>query len=74
LASALLPTPFRTSGLALLGTAIGLARFVASVTFGAIWGWWSLEIAIMVFLVGLAIAMPVVWPALNRAQRASEQE
>lgn len=66
LASALLPTTLRTSGLALLGTAIGLTRFLASVIFGAIWGWWSLEIAIAVFVVGLSVAILLVWPTLTR--------
>ena len=56
-ASALLPERLRASGLAILTTATGLARLVASVIFGAIWNWWSIELAFGLFAAGLTIVL-----------------
>jgi MFS family permease len=64
-ASVMVPVPLRASGLALLATATGLARFLASVMFGAIWNWWGMEIALVVFLVGLVAAILLALPALT---------
>jgi MFS family permease len=57
LASAVLPGELRTSGLALLTTATSLGRLVASILFGLLWTWRGVEAAIMVFVVGLVVAM-----------------
>jgi MFS family permease len=57
LASALLPAAQLTSGLALLTTATILSRLVASILYGALWSWQGPQMALSVFIVGLAIAM-----------------
>src|SRR5205085_1289428 len=56
LASEVLTADLRTSGMALLSTATGLARLLASLTFGAIWAWWGAEVAATVFLIALITA------------------
>jgi len=53
LASTVLPTPLRASGLALLGTAIGLARLCSSVLFGMLWS----EIGAHMALVGFGVSL-----------------
>jgi len=65
IASVIVPPTVRTSGLALLSTATGLARLLASVMFGAIWNWWGMETALVVFLVGLVAAILLALPALT---------
>ncbi len=59
LASSVLPPEFRTSGLALLGTAVALSAFLASAGFGALWGWRGPSLAVGVFLSGLVLALIV---------------
>jgi hypothetical protein len=73
-ASALLPSGLRAGGLALLATAIGLARLVASVLFGAAWNWWGLESALALFLIGLGATMLMAAPTLSRVDRNPEHE
>jgi len=65
IASAVLPENLRTSGLALLTTSIGLARFVASVLFGLVWTWQGMEIAVGGFIAGLVAAMAVTASILS---------
>jgi MFS family permease len=57
LASEVLTAELRTSGMALLTTATGLARLVASLAFGAIWTWWGAEAAATTFLITLIAAL-----------------
>jgi MFS family permease len=57
LASEVLTADLRTSGMALLSTATGLGRLLASLAFGAIWTWWGAEVAATVFLVALIAAL-----------------
>jgi MFS family permease len=57
LASEVLTAELRTSGMALLTTATGLARLVASLAFGAIWTWWGAEAAATTFLIALIAAL-----------------
>jgi MFS family permease len=57
LASATLPRAYRGSGLALLATSTSVGRILASVAFGMIWTWSSVETAIAVFAAGLLAAM-----------------
>ena len=71
LASNILPVDVRTSGLAFLGSAMGLAEFAASLLFGAIWGWKGPTVAVEVFGLGLVIALVVVF-VLLRPMRKSE--
>jgi MFS family permease len=56
-ASELLPPAHLTSGLALLTTATILSRLVASIVYGALWSWQGPDIALVLFIVGLASAM-----------------
>ena len=56
LASGLVPERLRATGLAVLATAIGLARLLASLGFGVAWDRWGLEPA----LGGFALALTVV--------------
>jgi MFS family permease len=57
LASEVLAPEVRTSGMALLTTATGLASLAASVAFGGLWTVWGAETAAYVFLAGLVIAL-----------------
>jgi len=67
LASAALPTSVRTSGLAVLTTAISLGRLVASVLFGALWTSTSVEVAVRIFLFGLLAMTAIAAIALHHA-------
>jgi hypothetical protein len=57
LGAALLPEQIRTSGLALLTTALAVARLGGSIAFGLLWTRFGLELAIQFFLVGVVIAI-----------------
>jgi MFS family permease len=69
LASAILPEDLRTSGIALLTTAIAVSQLVASVLFGAMWGWIGPQQAVLVFAIGL-----MVTTALSAALLAANRE
>jgi MFS family permease len=58
--SGVLSETLRTSGLAVLTTALALARFAGSVLFGIVWTRFGLEPAVLAFLAGLAVALSVV--------------
>jgi MFS family permease len=57
LASAVLPEHLRSSGLALLTTATSLTRLAASVLFGLLWTWQGVNVAVTVYIAGLAAAV-----------------
>lgn len=57
LGSSLLPTGVRASGLAVLATATAVARLLSSILFGMVWTQWGLEVALGMFLLGLAGAL-----------------
>jgi len=57
LATELLTPEIRTSGMAILTTATGLASLLASLAFGALWTVWGAEVAAYVFLAGLVLAL-----------------
>jgi MFS family permease len=59
LASSLLPSSLRASGLSLVVTVTGVARLVASIAFGAVWTFASAQLAVIVFAVGLIVALAV---------------
>lgn len=63
--SAMLPASLRASGLALLTTAIGLARLCASVLFGVLWSWIGAQRALGGFSVALLLAVLVAALALR---------
>lgn len=56
LASPVLPAELRTTGLAVLTTCTTLARLLASVLFGAVWTWWGVDWALVLFLATLVVA------------------
>ena len=53
--STLAPEHLRGTGLAVLGTATGLARFAASIAFGALWSLSGVDTALLVFTIALEI-------------------
>lgn len=59
LAGAALPQEVRASGMALITTGTSLARLAGSIGFGALWTWGSLDVAVTLCLVGLAVALPL---------------
>lgn len=59
LASGLLPTHLRTTGLALLTTGTGLARLFASSLYGAVWNWAGAEQALAIYIGGLILVLIV---------------
>jgi MFS family permease len=67
IASVELPPELRTSGMALLTTATGLARLLSSVLFGALWGWWGVETTVSIFGVGLVAAICLAAYELRRS-------
>jgi predicted MFS family arabinose efflux permease len=67
IASALLPDGLRASGLALLVTAVSLAKLVSSVAFGLVWTLGGLEVAALAFTGALAVALLVASFVLRRA-------
>jgi MFS family permease len=69
LASELLHPTIRTSGMALLTTATGLAKLFASLVFGAIWTICGAEAATAVFLAGLVLAVAGAGVTLARRGR-----
>jgi MFS family permease len=58
--SGMLPEPVRTSGLAVLTTAVAVARFGGSVLFGIEWSRFGLQLAVGIFLAGLCAAIAAV--------------
>jgi MFS family permease len=67
LASGMLGAEIRTSGLALLSAANGLARVAASLLFGGLWMWFGPEVSIALFLAGLVVAVGLAGLAIMRA-------
>jgi MFS family permease len=65
--STVVPEEVRGSGLALLGTATSLAKFVASMVFGALWTLWGVQTALICFSVGLLAAAVVAAIVLVKA-------
>ena len=65
LASSLLPTHVRTTGLAILTTGTGIARLFASSLYGAVWNWAGAEQALMVYIVGMLLVLTVAGFVIN---------
>jgi hypothetical protein len=57
MASRLLPANLRATGLAMLSTATGLARLAASALYGLAWSRYGATRALLVFGVGLVVAI-----------------
>jgi len=68
MASRVLPTHLRTTGLALLTTGTGLARLLASTLYGIVWSWFGAERALMIFIGGLVAVLLLAWPTVQQAQ------
>jgi MFS family permease len=64
LGSTVVPDELRGSGLALLATATNVGRLVASIAFGALWTWTSIETSFAIFAVMLAVAVGLAMLAL----------
>jgi MFS family permease len=71
LGSAAVPKELRGTGLAVLGTATGLAQFAASVAFGALWLAFGAYDAFIVFTAGLAVALALTAFVLLLRPRAA---
>jgi MFS family permease len=71
LASPTIPERLRTSGFALITTGTATTRFMSSVVFGAIWVAWGSQVAMLIFLVGLAVMVPAAALALRRHPEAA---
>jgi len=71
-ASAILPAWLRGSGLALLTTATGLARLLASMLFGLLWTWVGVNVAIVIFMIALAPVMGLALVALRRTDENAD--
>jgi len=74
LASAILPQDLRTSGLALVTTAVNVARLLASVILGALWTWLSMETAVLIFSTAMVLAITIVGLAFMRPERRAGHE
>lgn len=73
LASTILPEQWRTTGLAVMATGTGLARLLASVAYGALWGYFGPASALSVFLCGLCTTVLLAWLFLGRAERNAHE-
>jgi MFS family permease len=68
LGSTVVPEELRGSGLALLATATNVGRLLASVAFGALWTWTSIETTFAIFAAMLAVAVALAMLALVRSR------
>ncbi len=71
LAASILPSILRTSGMAVLQSAGAISRLVAAAVFGALWSWRGPEAALMVFSIGLLLALPATAAALGASRRGT---
>ena len=67
--SAVLPAELRGSGLALLTTGTSVSRLLASIVFGALWTAFGLQLAVVAFACGLAVAAAASAVVLARSRR-----
>jgi MFS family permease len=71
LASVVIPPAHRTSGLAIVGTAIGLTKLMSSVAFGALWQWIGVRGAVIAFVLVLGAALAVSLALLRATDHES---
>jgi hypothetical protein len=56
------PPDLRTTGIALVGTILAIARLCSSIVFGAAWSWKGPDVTIVCFLIAAALAIAAsVW-------------
>jgi MFS family permease len=72
LAGELLPDKLRGSGMAMITTATSLARLVSAVLFGLLWTVLSVQTALIVFAIGLLVAISVAMCLLGRRRRTAD--
>jgi MFS family permease len=72
LASTVIPSELRTSGLAWLTTLTVLAKLVAAIVFGLLWTWRGPSGALSFFLAGMVVAVPLACFVLFRPSNAAE--
>jgi len=70
LAGAILPEQLQASGLGMLTTVVSIGKLLSSVIFGALWFALGLQQAVLVFGLGLVLAIAIGAPLLLRSQRA----
>ena len=75
LSSAVLPARLRTSGLAMIGTSIGIGKMLSSVVFGWVWVGLGQTTAIVCFIIGLILVLAAanVWLRHALQERQVEQ-
>jgi MFS family permease len=71
IAGAALPDDLQASGIGMLITVVSVGNLVSSVAFGALWVTIGLQQAVIVFAIGLAVALAVAAPLLVRSQRSA---
>jgi MFS family permease len=71
MAGATLPDEQQATGMAVLVTAVTLAKLVAALAFGALWTAFSLQVAALSFMAALGLAAAGAWVALARSRRLS---
>jgi MFS family permease len=69
MASAEVPAERRTTGLALVATAVGLAKLLSSVVFGWLWQGQGAAVAVSVFIAALGLALLVAHRGLGRIEK-----
>lgn len=72
LATRLVPAASRASGISAAQTIVAMFRFFASLVFGLLWQFGSLQIAMLVMGIGLALAIPLAGVLLHiRTERSA---
>lgn len=69
LAGAILPERLQASGMGMLTTVVSIGNLLSSVAFGALWFAFGLQSAVLIFGVGLVLAIAGAVPLLLRSQR-----
>jgi MFS family permease len=69
MASTVVASDLRTSGIAILTTVAALSAFLASLLFGAAWTWWGPTTAVAWFTAGAALAVAVAGIVLRVGSR-----
>ncbi|HEX4753203.1 MAG TPA: MFS transporter [Solirubrobacterales bacterium] len=70
-AGAALPDDLQASGIGILITVVSIGNLLSSIAFGALWVTIGLQQAVLVFAIGLAIALVTAAPLLVRSQRSA---
>lgn len=74
LASTLVRTEVRASGIATVQTVVATARFASSLGFGLLWVWLGRGSAVYAVAAALALAVPCAWWLLRGVERARNTE